>query len=334
MTSGKLNSSRSKSRPKVDKIISDSDDPSTKNVELEAKAVKPRKPRVNKDSKKRQSKAKMAKFSQPIWEETLSVSPKCGTHFKIPKLSKLGRLTRMDNHQGQFSDFTKDKSMDDVLVAEDFENVSDYSIDLDELLKQPDQPEDGTNTLDEVMDEIDRDIMERQDKHFREMEVLEKDIAAERERKEEAKLRSKRNAELRDRLEVEVTESVVKDLFYKNKDYLERVWSGKIESLRHKAYQKGIRTRQALYYTMITDPFTDDQLKWTLDHISEVWMRNKKEQMDNNEYVWKVLLPECFIKFYMDHFGLDKVNAERRISETPLKKGKDDHSSDENGDEF
>ena len=54
--------------------------------------------------------------------------------------------------------------------------------------------------------------------------------------------------------------------------------------------------------------------------------------MDNNEYVWKVLLPECFIKFYMDHFGYGKGEAELRISETPLKKGNDDESSDESGD--
>ena len=216
--------------------------------------------------------------------------------------------------------------------GEEDENNEVLSIDLDDLLKQPDQVEDGTKTLDEVLDDIDRDIKHRQEKHIQEMEILEKDIEAERKRKEEARLKRKRNAELRDRLESEVTEYVIKDLFDKNKNYLERVWSGKIDSTRHKAYHKGIRTRQALFYTMITDPFTDDQLKWTLDHISRVWMRDAKEQMDNNEYIWKVLLPECFIKFYMDHFGFDRAEAERRISETPLKQ--DYQSSDKSEDEL
>ena len=55
-------------------------------------------------------------------------------------------------------------------------------------------------------------------------------------------------------------------------------------------------------------------------------MRDTKEQMVDNEYVWKVFLPECFIKFYMDHFGFGRTEAERRISETPLKR--DDQSSD------
>ena len=79
---------------------------------------------------------------------------------------------------------------------------------------------------------------------------------------------------------------------------------------------------------MITDPFTDDQLDWTLDEIGKVWMRNKKEQMDCNEYVWKVLLPECFIKFYMDHFKVSKEEAKKRISETPLR-GEEDSDEDE-----
>ena len=81
---------------------------------------------------------------------------------------------------------------------------------------------------------------------------------------------------------------------------------------------------------MITDPFTDNQLEWTLDEIGQVWMKNKKEQMDNDEYVWKVLLAEAFIKFYMDHFGVGKKEAEKRISETPLRKTvEDEDSSDE-----
>ena len=51
--------------------------------------------------------------------------------------------------------------------------------------------------------------------------------------------------------------------------------------------------------------------------------------MDRNEYVWKVLLAECFIKFYMDKFGFDKREAEKRIRETPLHKAVEDNSSDD-----
>ena len=62
-------------------------------------------------------------------------------------------------------------------------------------------------------------------------------------------------------------------------------------------------------------------------------MKTKREQMDNNEYVWKVLLAECFIKFYMDLFGFDKKEAEKRISETPLGRAVED-SEDNSSDEF
>ena len=54
--------------------------------------------------------------------------------------------------------------------------------------------------------------------------------------------------------------------------------------------------------------------------MSSIWMRNKREQMENNEYIWKVLLPECFIKMYADYFQFSKEEAVLRISETPLHK--------------
>ena len=58
---------------------------------------------------------------------------------------------------------------------------------------------------------------------------------------------------------------------------------------------------------MITKPFTDQQLTWVLEEMSAVWMRNEKENQDNNEYVWRVLLPECFIKVYSDFFKVSMV---------------------------
>ena len=51
--------------------------------------------------------------------------------------------------------------------------------------------------------------------------------------------------------------------------------------------------------------------------------------MKNNEYVWKVILVETFIKFYMELFGFEKKEAEQRIRETPLRKGTDTSSDDE-----
>ena len=60
------------------------------------------------------------------------------------------------------------------------------------------------------------------------------------------------------------------------------------------------------------------ELNWTLDEMSKVWMRTKREKMNNPEYIWKVLLPECFLKVYADKFGVSRAEAEVMIRETPL----------------
>ena len=72
-----------------------------------------------------------------------------------------------------------------------------------------------------------------------------------------------------------------------------------------------------------------DQLDWTLEEIEKVWMQTKREKIDNKEYVWKVLLSECFIKFYMDWFKVSKEEAEIMIKETPLRKEETDICSDD-----
>ena len=52
-------------------------------------------------------------------------------------------------------------------------------------------------------------------------------------------------------------------------------------------------------------------------------MKDKSERRQHKDYVWKVLLPECLIKFYMDFFHLDKAVSETKIRETPLRKRDD-----------
>ena len=204
---------------------------------------------------------------------------------------------------------------------EESEDVEDNTPTIDELLK-PDNHK--------VLDILDKEIADRKKKHDDEMEKVDISIAREKKRQVDREERMKDNAIARDRLEAELTEQELRRMFRENLEYLKKIETGQVESSRHQAYHKSCRTRQALYYSMITDPFTDNQLEWTLDEIGQVWMKNKKEQMDNDEYVWKVLLAEAFIKFYMDHFGVGKKEAEKRISETPLRKTvEDEDSSDE-----
>jgi hypothetical protein len=281
---------------------------------------------------------KMAEFSQSLTGSQSadecsqeSSADESGAKFKIPKLKKSRKKKACDPSQKINSFFRKDaktpkeREGNDELVED-----RDYTPSIDELLKLPDRPEDGGKTMDEVLDDLDVEIAERKKKHEEEMAKIDTDIAAEKQRQEERRERMKKNAVLRNRLEVEITESVLRRMFEKNTEYLRDIEAGRVESSRHQAFHKSSRTRHALYYTMITDPFTDNQLEWTLEEMGRVWMKTKREQMDNNEYVWKVLLAECFIKFYMDYFGFDKKEAEKRISETPLRKDSEgENSSDD-----
>ena len=195
-----------------------------------------------------------------------------------------------------------------------------FTPNIDDLLRLPERPDDGSKTQEEILDELDVEIAKRHKRHELDRAKVDKQIEEERKKKEERKARCRENAKLRNRLERELSEEKVRGTFRAIIPYLEAIWNGIEPSKRHEAFHKSVRTRQALYYTMITDPFTDDQLDWVLEEMSTIWMRNKREQMENNEYIWKVLLPECFIKMYGDHFRFSKEEAEVRISETPLHK--------------
>jgi len=290
--------------------------------------------------RKRESMARMAEFSQSLTGSLslnecsqLSSSSECGTKFKIPKLKKLRKKKGNDLSQKMFDSFFKQDVVPSMEKESnnELEEARDYTPSIDELLKLPDRPEDGGKTMDEVLDDLDKEIAERKKQHEEEMAMIDADIAAEKQRQEERRERMKTNAVLRNRLEVEITESVLRRMFEENIEYLRDIEAGRVESSRHQAFHKSSRTRHALYYTMITDPFTDDQLDWTLEEMGKVWMKTKREQMDNNEYVWKVLLAECLIKFYMDFFSFDKKETEKRINETPLRKADDseENSSDD-----
>ena len=198
-------------------------------------------------------------------------------------------------------------------------SVSDgFSPDIDDLLKVPQRPDDGGKTKEEILDELDVKIRKMQKKHDEDKVKADEEIEWERKKREQWKTRLRENALLRNRLEKELSETKMRSTVQANLSYLQSIHDGLTPSARHEAFHKSVRTREALHYSMITDPFTDNQLNWTLEEMSKVWMKTKRERMDKNEYVWKVLLPECFIKVYGDKFGVSRAEAEVMIGETPL----------------
>jgi hypothetical protein len=199
--------------------------------------------------------------------------------------------------------------------------------DIDKLLRLPERPADGGKTNEERLDELDAEIAARDKKHKEEMAKTDMETEGVRRKEKERQARLRANALLGNRLKSELTEERLRGLFKENLAHLHGIWAGTVFSWRHIAFNKSVSDRQGLFYTMITKPFTDEQLDWTLEEMSAVWMRNKREYMDNNQYVWRVLMPECFIKFYMDLFSMGKSEAEKRIAETPLRPEDDWDSS-------
>ena len=285
--------------------------------------------KVESNGSRRQSvaMAKMAKYqmSQSQSDEKDAFKKPVEINRKDVKLSQKVKKTKKkegaDKAQPKIGGFFRSTKSpkSEISTDEETESVSDgFSPDIDDLLKLPERDGDGGKTKEEIFDELDAEIRKRHKKHEEDMAKIDEEIEGERRKREELKTRLKENALLRNRLEKELTETEMRSIFKANLGYLQSIHDGVLSSARHKAFHKSVRTRQALYYTMITDPFTDDQLNWTLEEMSKVWMRNKREQMDNNEYVWKVLLPECFIKVYGDKFGVGRAEAEMMIGETPL----------------
>ena len=155
---------------------------------------------------------------------------------------------------------------------------------------------------------------------------LDQDLRIHRARNKEKKQRQVVNAFMKDRLTRGITRSVLRKMFEENLPYLEKIRTGQIPSDRHLAFHTNAGSRQALFYKMITNPFSDDQVDWTYEEMTRIFMKTSKEFCDNNDYIWKVLMPECFIKFYMDFFSISKEEAETRIRETPLDKTDSDDS--------
>ena len=270
------------------------------------------------EGKRRESMEKMAKFI---------------VEGKIPKLKKPSPAkSGGSEHKKVGSSVNRRIS----LKKEDSIKLPGYMPSLEELLRLPDRPDDGGKTMEEVLDDMDLEIAERRKKHEIEMTCVDISIATEKMKQEETEERYLQNGERAERLREEVTELELRKFFKDNLQYLKDIQSGIIDSSRHTAYRKSARSRHALYYTMLTDPLSDEQLDVALEELSKVWMRTSKEQMDNNDYIWKVLLAEFIIKVYMDKFDMDKNQAEQCISETPLPyedSGDSDNGVEDIGDE-
>ena len=188
----------------------------------------------------------------------------------------------------------------------------------DSLKVVPNNFDDGS----EYLDQLDKKIASRQKQHIEEMNEVNESIEAIKRNDVARQKRYKQNEQLKTVLRAELTEEGIKRMFAENLEYLRGIRSGNISSDRHSKFFESAGSRQQLFYRQILSPFSDLQVDWTEREIFKHWDKKQNEQ-----YVSRVLLPECLIKIYMDYFGFIKTEAEKRIFETPPS---DDEDSDEN----
>lgn len=219
------------------------------------------------------------------------------------------------------------------LVQKPIESNNKNSNDeIDKLLKLPHFAKEGDKEKEEILDKLDLEIKKKSVEEQQVNAKFNQEMLEKKTKREEYQARKKKNTLLRNRLEKELTKSKLKEAFQKNLAFLQSIHDGATNSVRHTAFHASVISRHRLLYNMISDPFTEEQQDWTLEEITKVWMRNEEERKHNQEYVWKVMLPEFFIKVYGDWFNVDKKVAETMIKETPLHK-RDDSSQGESDEE-
>ena len=240
--------------------------------------------------------------------------------FKKPRKKEKSNKSSQGS-QPKINKFVKDKAK---------QKDEELALTIDELLTLPEKPDDEGKSMDELLDDLDVQIAEQKEKHRLQIKKLDADAMIQQKRKEDREVRYAANAINRDLLATELTQPILRKMFADIRGFLEDIKDGLIESSRHKAFHKSLKTRQALLYTMITHPFTDKQVDWVYEEMASIWLRTKQEHADNNEYIWKVLMPEGFIRLYSDFFKLTMKEAEQRIKETPFddSDGSSDNSSD------
>ena len=201
---------------------------------------------------------------------------------------------------------------------------------IDELLAIPERNE-KEKTMDEKLDEVDKEIAKRQKNHEEEMEKVRRNMELLEQKKRDREARYVVNANYKQRLAAEITQPVLKRMFDDNLDYLKSIRDGRTQSSRHIAFNTNQGTRQALLYTVCKycAPFTDLHMDWTLDCMKEIWMKTAEERAANLDYIQKVLIPEFMLKLYMDFYNISKEEAQKRIAETPLDEDEDDDSGNE-----
>jgi hypothetical protein len=122
----------------------------------------------------------------------------------------------------------------------------------------------------------------------------------------EVVLRLKHMAE---KLRKNLTAQNIKEIIHDNMEHFRNIELGTEDSWRYKAYQKGGRQEQMLFYNLIGEPFSEEQQDVVYEVVKSIWMKEKKI----DKIVDVVIVPEIFVRIYQVFFNLSKSEAERNL---------------------
>ena len=267
------------------------------------------------NSKPNSAKPKVATSSKSRPARS-SAQSKCGEKMKGKKQSQVRILQIKHRRGGLLKNGPADESFkvkDAMRVEEAITDIGDQKLAVDVavkldyyhsfVIKQPSLedilrvPSELESAESDRLDKLCQDISERKDKSDAEVAASDKRIEMEKARVKLRRKNFRENLKRRNRIEEELSEPKMKEMFNDNKSYIERIHSGAEYSLRYDAFVKGGRSRDALRDKMITSPFKDDQVDFILDEIHQLLgLTSKQEEFQKSNYVWMVLLPECLIK--------------------------------------
>ena len=238
-------------------------------------------------TKNRRSIVRMVRLSKSYGAEGEVQSPKKSSQSQFRGENSQSQSKSHQENSKSKKKTSKKKKKDKGMAKIDshFKPIS-----IDDLLKLPETVGDTGLTMDEILDKVDEEIKEQKRKDEANMKILDQTIEKHREKSRALQQRMAENAVLRDKLTKGLTKPALKKLFEQNLPYLEGIREGRIESARHDDFHKSPMSRQALQYKMITDPFSDEQLDWTLEEFKSRWMPTTKEFHQINDYIWKVIV--------------------------------------------
>ena len=263
--------------------------PAVKDVSKNARTIKSP---VGEEKKKRKSE---------IFNSEEEMCPKVRKLKKIKPLEEENASNQVEDDPFVVKEMMTDKNFEKVAVKSDVYHIFRVKEpSLEDILKVPEQFEEVKAAS---LDALDIEIIERKKKHEEEMANVEKVIQGEKENQRNRRKRFRINTSRRNKLEVELDEIKLAFMFEKYRKQLEGIEKLEVFSARYKAFCKGGVKKDELKMKLFLAPFSDHHIDFILTEMEASWMKTRKEQMDKNDLIWKVLLPEFLTLVIIEHIS-------------------------------